>query len=100
MTQQEIKSKMTKGEWVVDNVDDIINNGDGLPNPSIEFSRNIVANGYAICSAINNTYGKGINPEKVEILYKALEASCIFLEMTDYPNSANAIEQLLTEAKL
>jgi hypothetical protein len=86
MTQKEIKEKMTHGEWESTNVRNI-----GIPGTDcIEISSNKASwwiayvqndkysensgehDSAAIVSAINNTYGKNINPESVSEMYNVL----------------------------
>lgn len=90
MKYAEIKEKMTQGEWEIQQLNHI--DGDlwlqvGYKDPYDKHSWGPVveikyhvwpeatqwANAHAITTAVNNTYGKGIDPEAVEGLIKALE---------------------------
>lgn len=84
MTQQEIFQNMTKGELSYTNFKpqdrfEVYSDSSRTVIAKINYNdatgKNIEheANVEAICSAVNNTYGKGINPEGVEKIYnKAL----------------------------
>lgn len=64
------KNELGSGRLLIKRGDDIIAQvSTSLQVPISE----IDANAQAICKAVNNTYGKGINPEAVESLKEALE---------------------------
>ncbi len=60
MDYNETKKNMTQGEWSSENMPEYV------PGKEME------ANMEATCTAINNTYGKGINPEAVGELRYAI----------------------------
>jgi copper chaperone CopZ len=98
MNAQEIKQNMTKGEWVVDG-QDIINQEKcmacdvfGLSDVQIE------ANANAITTAVNNTYGKGIDPTKVEQMFEELQS--IVINNCATAKDVDRIERLLQQAKI
>lgn len=75
MTQQEIFKNMTKGEWKgnytthaqIQAADP--NDKEWIRPVGImggNYHEEAEANMYGVCSAVNNTYGRGINPESVE----------------------------------
>jgi len=78
MNQQEIKENMTKGTWVVTYDEHIQADSDigyFIADCGFKNSKNDLAfkhNPHAITHAINNTYGKNINPESVSEMYDAL----------------------------
>jgi hypothetical protein len=101
MNQQEIFQNMTKGEWkelngfISDSDDNLICQFFDRFEDDMELA---LFNRPAIISAVNNTYGKGINPESVENLYKLLEK-----ELEKYGPDTDGryvIEEALTAAKL
>jgi hypothetical protein len=87
MTQQEIFQNMTYGQWKeveADSTYSIIKKDEQFGR--IFICEGIRGKGYgmadalAITSAVNNTYGKGINPESVETLVKLLEEAGQFIQ--------------------
>jgi hypothetical protein len=76
MNQQQIFENMIKGEWkpLMAKYKDY--NGIDADVTVLCTSEDSCIEDYdihAICSAVNNTYGKGINPESVEKMRGALE---------------------------
>jgi len=103
MNQQEIKNNMTQGTWVVTHDEHIQADSDigyfiadcGFKNSNKDFA--FKHNPHAIVHAINNTYGKGINPESVSDMYNALKVlSAYFEEGEIYDN----IQIILNKATL
>jgi hypothetical protein len=91
MTQQQIFQNMTKGEWKLEDsglvsyysvVTDADNDFDVL---SVKKAHIKKANIEAITAAVNNTYGKGINPEGVEATNKGLSDLIKWVELTAMP---------------
>jgi hypothetical protein len=103
MNQQEIKAKMTQSDWVYTSKDmTSINYGsiDCWTLDSIGNTHNTVANAAAITHAINNTYGKGINPESVPDMFNALQS--LHRDLINYGSykSAEIIQNILKNATL
>ena len=98
MTQQEIKKNMTQGTWNFTPKYDItindINQGCDCGHTSILVSKE---NTLAITHAINNTYGKGINPESVSEMYNALKLLAAYFEDGE---NYNEIQSILNKATL
>lgn len=81
--QETIKANMTSGKWMSRSnsysVDIVID--DDRSFGIVDFERGTedypfserATNAAAICLAINNTFGKNIDPTKVEEMYKMLE---------------------------
>ncbi len=72
-----MKNQITQGEWEVDKYghlscdnQSILISGASIPMVVTEESK---ANAEAICKAVNNTYGKGIDPEKIGELIQSVE---------------------------
>ena len=71
---------ITKGEWIVSGESKSLQryhvsaNGENICAIFTSLPQS-EANAKAICTAVNNTYGKGYNPASLEELYKAL-AEC------------------------
>lgn len=87
MTQQEIRKNMTNGEWSIDLVSDsdviiksIRHTTYAVASLVDKQNEDAVASGYAIISAVNNTYGKGINPESVEKSFNWMDKVEIYLK--------------------
>ena len=59
-----------------------------------------VAVDHAIVHAINNTYGKGINPESVSEMYNTLQGVVLILQMLNEPKTAQDIQDILNKAAL
>jgi hypothetical protein len=90
MNELKIFQQMDKGIWVMSQVGGISVNGKVITDN--EF------NGYAACEAVNNTYGKGINPESVEKMKEVLEM--IQRSVDPLSMAGIAIKEALTAAKL
>jgi len=101
MTQQEIKENMTQGTWNFTPKYDItindINQGCDCGHTSILVSKE---NTLAITHAINNTYGKGINPESVPDMYNALQSIHQHFSGTNSNDMADTIQDILNKAAL
>lgn len=95
MTQQEIFQNMTKGElsatyhvgltplnvrFKAVHYKSVIDKHENYANAHGKSDINTEANAAAIVLAINNTYGKGINPEAVEELVNQLRQYVEFIE--------------------
>lgn len=101
MNQQEIKENMTQGTWSVNPIYDIVTNE--VENRCDCGYSSIVAkkeNSLAITHAINNTYGKGINPESVSEMYNALTIVAKDLTELKLYDAANTIQSILKKAAL
>lgn len=83
MDAKTIYQNMTKGEWVPSN-ETILNDRYvkvcQFFNKMEEDYENKNANKAAICSAVNSTYGKGINPESVWQMLNQLKEYVEFCE--------------------
>jgi hypothetical protein len=103
MTQKEIKEKMTTGEWVYTSKDmTSINYGsiDCWTLDSVGNTHNTVANAAAIVSAINNTYGKNINPESVSEMLNTLIIIEKRLRGLGLYETADSIQNVIKNATL
>jgi len=106
MTQQEIKANMTQGTWVVTHDEHIQADSDigyfiadcGFKNNNKDLS--FKYNTLAITHAINNTYGKGINPESVPDMFNALTVMAKNLKELRFYEVAEEIENILNKATL
>jgi len=111
MTQKEIKQNMTQGEWNFtysskDNNYQIYNADTVAPIANLDNSGFSPANNnvQAICHAVNNTYGIGIDPTKVGEMHRLLSLVSNILD--EGSNIANGsllhaeISNLLNSAKL
>lgn len=72
---------ITKGEWeakdIQNNIYVITEDADicmMLGKTSLLKNERLLSNAKAICTAVNNTYGKGFDPSKMEGIYLALKA--------------------------
>lgn len=85
MTHQEIKENMTQGTWVVDPAGYSFTDFGVISKKyaggtfvagrcNNNFKELSTCNTLAITHAINNTYGKGINPESVPDMFNALQS--------------------------
>jgi len=96
MKSQSIKDGMSRGEWR--NAEDpyvrVINMG----NSSIVTDSKEDA--LAITTAVNGTYGKGIDPECVEEAFTLLEEAVNNVSNPKYITTISKIQQLLTRSKL
>ncbi len=89
MKATEIKSKMTQGEWK--NLKNPIHSAEyigvaqNVPTVCVVSAKNPnkEANAAAITTAVNNTYGKGVDPEAVESLLYELKHTLSMLERND-----------------
>lgn len=112
MTQQEIKNKMTQGTWVASpngwsdiefGVYDKEKYAFGtfiIGSCNSNFYQLGVLNTLAITHAINNTYGKGINPESVPDMYNALQSIHQHFSGTNSNDMADTIQDILNKAAL
>ena len=112
MNQQEIKENMTQGEWVVSptnwsdiefGVYDKEKYAFGtfvVGSCNSNFYELGVSNTLAITHAINNTYGKGINPESVSEMYNALTVMAKNLKELRFYEVSEEIENILKKATL
>lgn len=100
MTHQEIKKNMTQGTWVVTHDEHIQADSDigyfiadcGFKNNNKDFS--FKYNSIAITHAINNTYGKGINPESVPEMFNALQSlKAYFVDGENYNEICNILNK-------
>jgi hypothetical protein len=97
MNQQEIKAKLNLPFSNYVNGDIIDNNGYTIIDS--EFTDERICN--AITHAINNTYGKGINPESVPDMYNALTLIELNLNgAIDEQVTAKTIREILKNATL
>jgi hypothetical protein len=111
MTQQEIKANMTQGTWVVDpagwdshdfGVSDSEKYSGGrfvIGGTNSNFERTTFDT-KAIVSAINNTYGKGINPESVPDMFNALQTIDEILHAETMGEVTKIIRDILKNATL
>jgi hypothetical protein len=93
LTQKEIFDNMTKGEWSLQR-EFIVSLNKRKPL----FDSFNLPDSAAIVSAINNTYGKGINPESVELMQSALQQLKSYFK--EQSIGRDLIEEALTAAKL
>jgi hypothetical protein len=105
MNQQEIKENMTKGEITYVSYANILQIQSscfyGEPDLlNLEETPNAEANAEAIVHAINNTYGKGINPESVSEMYNTLQGVVLILQMLNERKTAQDIQDILNKAAL
>jgi len=112
MTQQEIKANMTQGTWVVSpsgwsdiefGVYDKEKYAYGtfvIGSCNSNFYQLGICNTLAITHAINNTYGKGINPESVGDMFNALQVAQKYFESTGPLHLAKDIEDIIKNATL
>ena len=100
MNQTAIFQNMTKGEWYNDDVT-VWRNAEKIAqlwNKLEEDFANTPYNAFAIKHAVNNTYGKGINPESVEKLRDALYFLNQFADLTE--NQRELAKEALNASKL
>lgn len=107
MTQQEIKNYLPRlPYWVVKGYNEDTqyvkdDTGDTVCTIDTECGFNCDASiSLAITHAINNTYGKGINPESVPDMYNALKL--LHRDLIDYGSNeaAEIIQNILNKATL
>jgi hypothetical protein len=104
MNQQEIKANMTQGTWIANDNYCIVEINKG----SIEIwemdddrcMHDAKANAEAITHAINNTYGKGINPESVPDMYNGLGIAIGAIEAIGDTVTAQILKDILKNATL
>jgi hypothetical protein len=104
MNQKEIKANMTQGTWSVTPVNVVVN----INNGNIDFwhfdnkmvGHNPTANATAVTHAINNTYGKNINPESVPDMYNALTLIEKDLRALNMVEIADKLQDILKNATL
>ncbi len=113
MEFKEIKEKMTQGEWQAKLSEDpqwtVMEAGTDWGFIVITQQRNDEANANAIAIAVNNTYVKGINPEAVGDLVKAVEMLLLNKQLGEYESQKQGkprhievldfAEQVLAKAK-
>jgi hypothetical protein len=96
MNQKEIKANMTQGTWE-SNLDAIVDINKGSINlwgiDRVGRHHNTTPNALAIVSAINNTYGKNINPESVPDMFNALQSlKAYFVDGENYDEICNILK--------
>jgi hypothetical protein len=102
MTQKEIKNNL---HLPFNNLIDNDNAIDGIGLAIVDSkwigeAMNGQAMNYAIVHAINNTYGKGINPESVPDMYNALQVVHQYLTNIGSYETAMNIQDILKNATL
>ena len=98
MKAQEIKGGMTKGQW-----HHVGNRAMGDNNCIACYCytfNNGFANIEAIVSAVNNTWGKGYDPEKLLEFLQAMEIWIDKTNLSAYPTAGKKIIEILNAAKL
>jgi len=112
MNQKEIKANMTQGTWIVSpsgwsdiefGVYDKEKYAFGtfvIGSCNSNFYQLSTCNTLAITHAINNTYGKGINPESVPDMYNALQMVVDELDGCNMSLTAKIIRDILKNATL
>jgi hypothetical protein len=106
MNQQEIKANMTQGTWVVTHDEHIQADSDigyfiadcGFKNNNKDLS--FKYNPHAITHAINNTYGRGINPKSVPDMFNVLNTICYYLHDIEEDKMYNIVKDILKNATL
>lgn len=108
MTQKEIKENLSITPWTIldgneGGIEVISNTGLGVCDITVNFRTQ--ANAAAICHAVNNTYGKGIDPTKVEEMREVLNMILLSIEgggrtVTFNDLQIAHIQELLNSAKL
>lgn len=98
-----IKENMTKGEWSIKKHNSyVIETNEGAEICATfgdcTSEEEDISNRAAIVSAVNNTWGKGINPEKVEEMYDMLDLLLHHSKMSYF--NKQRVTELLTSAKL
>jgi hypothetical protein len=102
MTQQEIKANL---HLPFNNLIDNDNAIDGIgltivDSKLIGEAMNGKAMNYAIVHAINNTYGKNINPESVPDMFNVLNTICYYLHDIEEDKMYNIVKDILKNATL
>jgi len=106
MTQQEIKENLPKlPYWVNPSNLDIKKVTDDCENTIciIDTNKGVNVNkgiALAIHHAINNTYGKNINPESVSEMYNALQSIHQHFSSTNSNDMADTIKDILNKTTL
>lgn len=104
MTQQEIKENLPQLPLQTEDNDGTVldNHGKLIVSTCTHDYEGMtdVAMDFAIVHAINNTYGKGINPESVSEMYNALQIVHRYLNNIGSYETANNIEDILIKAAL
>lgn len=97
MTQQEIKANMPPLPLLMGDGStiDCVTGMHVLDCYSRDYSNNVdEAMQYAITHAINNTYGKGINPESVPDMFNALQSlKAYFVDGENYNEICNILNK-------
>lgn len=97
VTQKEIYDNMTKGVWHLEM--EFVCSITRKTKPLYEDLN--LPDGAAIVSAVNNTYGKGINPEAVPQMQHALALALTSIRQgIDLKYTTQKIEEALIAAKL
>ncbi len=97
MTQQEIKDSLNLPfANYVKNGDVICSNGYTIVDSQYVDEKNCIA----ITHAINNTYGKGINPESVPDMFNQLTTVHFYLRGMGDNKMADIIQEILNKASL
>ena len=104
MTQKEIKNNLPQLPLKTEDNDGTVldNNGKLIVSTCTHDYEGMtdVAVDHAIVHAINNTYGKGINPESVPEMYNTLQGVVLILQMLNEPQTAQDIQDILNKAAL
>jgi len=105
MEFKEIKEKMTRGEWKFSQIGNtesyrITDLSDNSPAPARAIGE---GNAHAIVTAVNNTYAKGIDPEAISELLRAVKwaLDMFFTDppLTRYEGGLERLEQALAKAE-
>jgi hypothetical protein len=105
-----LKSTTTPTPWEIDEIEDelhIVRVG-GFPESvcalySDPMDDETKANASAIVSAVNNTYGAGINPEAVPVLLKAFQRlldDCLVGDFNEHWDSYTNAKEIMAKAKI
>jgi hypothetical protein len=104
MTQQEIKANLPKLPLIADFVYGCVIDSQSSRILSTETQdyeiETDIAVDFAIVHAINNTYGKGINPESVPDMFNALTLIEKDLRALNMVEIANKVQDILKNATL
>lgn len=106
MNQQEIKENLPKLPYWIENRRDLdlkyikCDNGSTVCTVDTECYSMDAAISAATISAINNTYGKGINPESVPDIFAALQVAISELDRHGNEQAASLIQDILNKAAL
>lgn len=113
MNQQEIKNNMTQTPWALD-PSGFSTDQFGIIGKKAHLGVGIVSEGvcsddfykledvdlFAIKHAVNNTYGKGINPESVQLMYGTLDALSGVMDAKGFVETAGLIREVIKKATL